>query len=194
MRIKLGPTILHKLTRNTHGSEIAETAMILPLFFMMFMAVFWFGQAFRIYGTLTHATRLGAEAAAAPACTTCAAGTAAANAQTAVYNALAAAHLDSNQLVVWGGTSPQWTPLPLCACGSPTSSCKTAAPCDGSVANVCVQENVQLSYPSQGGMGTCGISVSARYKYPYHLPIPLTTLDLGNVLLPGQAQMRQETQ
>jgi TadE-like protein len=187
------PTCRHLLS-NTRASEIAETAMILPLFFMIFMAVFWFGQAFRIYGTLTHATRLGAEAAAAPTCATCAAGTAATNAKTAVYNALAAAHLDSNQLVVWGGTPPKWTPAPVCACGSPTSSCKTAPSCDSSVANVCVQENVQLSYPNQGGMGTCGVSVSARYKYPYHLPIPLTTLDLGNVLLPGQAQMRQETQ
>jgi hypothetical protein len=43
-------------------------------------------------------------------------------------------------------------------------------------------------------MGTCGISVSARYQYPYHFPIPFTTLDLGNMLLPGQAQMRVETQ
>jgi hypothetical protein len=192
--MKLARTILHKLAWSTRGSEIAETAVILPLFFMIFMAVFWFGQAFRIYGTLTHATRLGAEAAAAPACATCAAGTAATNAQTAVYNALAAAHLDQSDLVAWGGTSPTWTSPALCACGSQTSSCKTPVSCDGSVANVCVQENVQLSYPSQGGLGTCGISVSARYKYPYHLPIPLTTLDLGNVLLPGQAQMRQETQ
>jgi len=187
-------TTWRHLLSSTRASEIAETAMILPLFFMIFMAVFWFGQAFRIYGTLTHATRLGAEAAVAPACTTCTAGSAAANAQTAVYNALAAAHLDKSDLVAWGGASPKWTSPALCICGSPTSSCKAAVSCDGSVANVCVQENVQLSFPSQGGMGTCGISVSARYKLPYHFPIPLTTLDLGNVLLPGQAQMRQETQ
>jgi hypothetical protein len=192
--MKLARTILHKLAWNTRGTEIAETAVILPLFFMLFMAIFWFGQAFRIYGTLTHATRLGAEAAVAPACTTCTAGIAATNAQTAVYNALAAAHLDKNNLVAWGGLTPTWKPIALCACGSgPASSC-TSATCDGTVANVCVQENVQLSYPSQGGMGTCGISVSARYKYPYHLPIPLTAWDLGNVLLPGQSQMRQETQ
>ena len=62
------------------------------------------------------------------------------------------------------------------------------------VTDVCVQEPVQLSYPSQGGAGTCGVSVSARYQYPYHFSIPLTNLDIGNVLLPGQAQMRVETQ
>ncbi len=182
------------LARGTRGSEIAETAMILPLFFMIFMAVFWFGQAFRIYGTLTHATRLGAEAAIVPVCTTCAQVEAVTtNAQTAIYNALAAAHLDKNNLVAWGGSD--WTPPALCACGSSVTSCtSTAVACDGTVTDVCVQKNVQLSYPSQGGMGSCGISVSARYKYPYHFPIPFTSLDLGNILLPGQAQMRGETQ
>lgn len=181
------------VARNARGSEIAETAIILPLFFMIFMAIFWFGQAFRIYGTLIHATRLGAEAAAAPVCTTCAGGaTPPSKAQTAVYNALLAAHLDKNELVA----ARKWTPPMLCVCGTVNSSlsCKSAAPCDGSVTDVCVQENVQISYSIPGGMGSCGVSVSARYQYAYHFPIPFTTLDLGNMLLPGQAEMRVETQ
>jgi hypothetical protein len=53
---------------------------------------------------------------------------------------------------------------------------------------------VQLSFASQGGAGTCGTSVSARYQFPFHFSIPLTEMDLGKVLLPGQAQMRLETQ
>jgi hypothetical protein len=179
--------IRHKVARGTCGSEIAETAIILPLFFMIFLAVFWFGQAFHIYSTLTHATRLGAEAAIAPVCTTCVQRDAVTtNAQTAIYKTLAAAHLNKNNLVAWGG--PDWTPPALTSCSS------TIVSCDGTVTDVCVQKNVQLSYPSQGGMGTCGISVSARYKYPYHFPIPFTSLDLGNMLIPGQAQMRGETQ
>ncbi len=44
--------------------------MILPLFFMIFLAILWFGQAFRIYGTITRAAREGARAAVAPVCTT----------------------------------------------------------------------------------------------------------------------------
>ncbi len=186
-------TIWRSLARGTRGSEIAETAMILPLFFMIFMAIFWFGQAFRIYGTLTQGARAGAEAAVAPVCTTCGPGASVAvNAQTAVQNALLTAHLDVNELV----PTAKWTAPLVCTCGSVTSvsACKNPAPCDGGALNVCVQENVQLSYPSQGGMGTCGISVSARYQYAYHFPIPFTTLDLGNMLLPGQAQMRVETQ
>lgn len=182
--------------RDTRGSEIAEAAMVLPLFFMIFMAIFWFGEAFHIYGAMAHAARLGAEAAVAPACTTCAGGaTAPANAQSAVYNALAASHLDKNKLVAWGGANPKWTPPGLCACGSASNSCTTSAvSCDSNVTDVCVQTNAQLSYVGQGGMGTCGISVSARYQYPYSFRIPFTALDLSNMLLPGQAQMRQETQ
>jgi hypothetical protein len=84
----------------------------------------------------------------------------------------------------------------LCACGSVASSsaCKSAAPCDSNVNDMCVQLNVQLSYPSPNAMGTCGTSVSARYQYSSHFRIPLTSMDLGNMLLPGQAQMRVETQ
>ncbi len=191
--------ICRSLARDRRGSEIAETAMIIPLFFMIFLAIFWFGQAFRIYGTLTHAARAGAEAAVAPACATCTATTSATNAQTAVYNALAAAHLNKSQLVAWGGASPKWTPPALCACGSATASCKSSVLCDPGVTDVCVQQPVQLSYPSLGGMGTCGVSVSARYQYPFHFYIPCSSwpcssIDLQNVLLPGQAQMRQETQ
>jgi hypothetical protein len=178
------------LPRGTHGSEIAETAMILPLFFMMFMAVFWFGQAFHIYGTLTHATRMGAQAAIAPVCSTCSQVDAVTtNAQDAIYNALASAHLDKKNLVSWGGDPPKWNSPTLNVCGK-----TTPASCDGTVTDVCVQKNVQLSSPSQGGMGTCGISVSVRYQYPYHFSIPFTSLDLGNIYLPGQAQMRGETQ
>jgi hypothetical protein len=166
------------------------------MLFMIVIAIFWFGQAFRIYGTLTTATRAGARAAVAPVCATCppAATSPGLVAQTAVQNAMAAAHLSTNQLV----PTSQWTtPVPAqCQCRSTGAGC-TAVPCDGTVTiNMCVQENVQLSYPTngQGGMGTCGTAVSLRYKYPFHFSIPFTNLDLGNVQLPGQAQERAETQ
>src|SRR5271170_6102986 len=87
------------LARNTRGAEIAETAMVLPLVFMMLMAIFWFGQAFRIYGTITHAAREGARAAVAPVCATCASGNMPAqNAAAAVNSVIAAAKLDPAQV------------------------------------------------------------------------------------------------
>lgn len=197
---KLRPTIWHSLARNTSGAEIAETAMILPLLFVVIMAIFWFGQAFRYYGTITHAARQGARAAVAPACATCSATgfSSVQNAVDAVNNALSAAHIDPTLVSV---------PLPvptLCACGSPSPctsgnalSCQYAA---GS--NVCVQPNVQLSYtsgPQETGAGTCGTAVSFRYAYPFHFtlpcyPQPCNSLDLQKITLPAEAQMYEETQ
>jgi Flp pilus assembly protein TadG len=188
----------NRLARETRGQEILEAALVLPLMFMILLGIFWFGQAFRIYGTLTHAAREGARAGVAPACSTCASQDAtqsAQNAYNAVKTALLAARLDPGQLQM-----PATTPS-LCSCGSSNSSCSSSATCDPTVAlkNVCVQENVQLSYSSLNGAGTCGTSVSFRYKYPYHFylpcaPQPCTALDLRNLTLPAQAEMRIETQ
>ena len=38
-------TILNRLAYDTRGTEIAEAAVVLPLLFVMLIAVFWFGQA-----------------------------------------------------------------------------------------------------------------------------------------------------
>jgi hypothetical protein len=189
---------LNHIAGGTRGSEIAEAALVLPLMFMILLGIFWFGQAFRIYGTLTHAAREGARAAVAPACSTCAslnAAQSAQNAYNAVQKALLAAKLDPGQLKM-----PTAVPS-LCGCGSASSSCSKSVTCDPTAAakNVCVQENVQLSYSSLNGAGTCGTSVSFRYKYPYHFylpctPQPCTSLDLRNLTLPAQAEMRIETQ
>jgi Flp pilus assembly protein TadG len=182
------------LARNNRGAEIAETAMILPLLFVVLMAIFWFGQAFRLYGTITHAAREGARAAVAPACATCTATSAVQNATNAVASALTAANLSPAQ-----AAAPVTVPN-LCACGSPNSSCGTAVACQSvSASNVCVQTPVQLSYPANGGAGTCGTSVSFSYKYPFHFtlpcwPQPCTSLDLSKISLPAQAEMRLETQ
>jgi Flp pilus assembly protein TadG len=183
---------------STQGSEIAEAALVLPLMFMMLLAIFWFGQAFSMYGTITHAARQGARAAVAPVCTTCATAstpTPAQNAYSAVQSALVASRLDPAQL-----SQPTTAPA-LCSCGSPDAGCngQASVACDGTESSICVQTNVQLSYASKGGAGECGTSVSFQYKYPHHFYLPCaewpcTSLDLGQMSLPAQAQMRTETQ
>ena len=185
------------LAKDTRGTEIMESAFVLPMVFMFVIGIIWFGLVFLIYGTLAQGTRAGAEAAVAPFCATC--GTTpspAVSAQTAVYNALAAAHLSKSNLVPWGGGRPSGLRLRFAVAGQRrrTLHAQPRLHATAGVTDACVQENVQLSYPSQGGAGTCGASVSARYQYPYHFSIPLTALDIGNVLVPGQAQMRAETQ
>lgn len=191
MKAKKSERMWRGVMRDTRGTEIAETAVVLPLVLIMLIAVFWFAQAFRIYGTLTHAAREGARAAVAPACATCTATTPNQNATTAVTNAMTAAHLNTAQLV----DLLKWTRPQLFACG--TSAVRDCDPIVNNI-NVCVQTNVQLSSPS-GGAGSCGTSVSLRYQYGYRFnlpcwPQPCTSLDLSNLNLPGQAQMRLETQ
>jgi hypothetical protein len=191
------------VARGTRGAEIAETAMILPLLFVFIMAVFWFGQAFRIYGTITQAARQGARAAVAPACATCAASNdPSANAWAAVQSTMQAAHLDPTLL-------KQPTPLPpLCPCSSSASSTSCtgggAVSCDSGETNICVQgvsrtegnppteSNVELSAPAQGGAGECGISVS--FQYPYSFWLPFSTLNKETIQLRAQAEMRAESQ
>jgi Flp pilus assembly protein TadG len=185
--------------RNARGAEIAETALILPLLFMMILAIFWFGQAFRIYGTITQAARQGARAAVAPPCATCASADPSLNAYNAINSALLAANLDPTQL-------QQPTTLPaVCACGSGTTSCSPSpVACDGSYLTVCIQgiahptkttvleQNVNLSSVGQGGAGECGVSVS--FQYPFSLSLPFSSLNQQVVLLRAQAEMRAEGQ
>jgi TadE-like protein len=199
-----GWTNLGNVARDTRGAEIAETAMILPLLFVFVMAVFWFGQAFRIYGTITQAARQGARAAVAPACATCAASNdPSANAWAAVQTTMQAAHLDPTQL-----QQPTTLP-PLCSCSSTASvtSCPSSpVSCDSGETNICVQGvshpngnsdpafegNVELSAPGQGGAGECGISVS--FQYPYSFWLPFSALNKETIQLRAQAEMRAESQ
>ena len=60
-----------RLAAETRGAEIAEAAAVLPLMFMMLLGIFWFGQAFSIYGAITRAAQEGARAGAVPICATC---------------------------------------------------------------------------------------------------------------------------
>jgi hypothetical protein len=187
--------ILSRLAREVRASEVAEAALVLPLMFMILLGIFWFGQAFRIYGTITHAAREGARAAVAPVCATCpAAGNPVSKiAYDAVTNALAPANLKPAQL-----SRPATIPnLVSCNGGGPV-------PCDSTPTNVCVQEHVQLS--NTGSPGVCGVSVSFQWCAlqsggqpnpacsAFHFAIPFTGLDLQHANIRAQAQMRMETQ
>jgi len=195
--------ISSRLARDTWASEVAEAALVLPLMFMMLLGIFWFGQAFSIYGTITHAAREGARAAVAPACATCG-GTndPSQNAYNAIKSALLAAKLNPDNMQM---------PVPppgLCICGSSNTSCTggSAVRCDKGQRNICVQgvdsnskkngppdqDNVQLSSTSEGGAGVCGLSVS--FQYPYTFWLPGTSLNKQQIFLRAQAEMRVETQ
>jgi hypothetical protein len=172
-------SILRKLYRDTRGAEIAEAAAVLPLMFMMMLGIFWFGQAFSIYGTITRAAQEGARAAAAPLCTTCGGvATPGANAAAAVQSVLSAAKLDPASTI-----KPVAPILLSCPFSTPVS-------CDGT-AGICVQEEVQLSVRAGGGVGVCGTAVS--FQYPFQFWLPFTSLNKQQIKLSASARVRSES-
>src|SRR5271166_4397951 len=62
---------LKKLASGTRGSEIAEAALVIPIFFMILLGIYWFGRAFNVYATINHAAREGARFGTAQTCATC---------------------------------------------------------------------------------------------------------------------------
>ena len=180
------------LLRDTHGAEIAEAAAVLPIMFMVIVGIFWFGQAFSIYGTITKAAQDGARAAVAPACTTCSsASDPSTNAYSAVLSAMTAAHLDVTKMQL-----PSTVPTLTSCLGS------GAVSCDSSQGNMCVQGiqhssgnlqeyMVQLA-PASTGPGVCGVAVS--FQYPFRFWLPFTSLNKQQIWLQAQAQVRAETQ
>jgi len=172
---------LRNLVRDTRGAEIAEAAAVLPLMFTMLLGIFWFGQAFSIYGAITRAAQDGARAGAAPSCTTCTplSGSArAANAVAATQAALTIVKLDPIR-------ARQPSPIPtFLSCGGPTT-------CDGGNSNYCVQAPVQLS-DTTTGTGVCGVSVS--FQYPYQFWLPFTSVNKQRIWLSASARVRLENQ
>jgi len=180
MRKRLIQT-LRILTFGTSAAEIAEAAAVLPLLFMVLIGIFWFGQAFRIYGTITRAAQDGARAAVAPACATCAAlgSTPPVNAYNAISDVLTTARLDPQQLSRLG------TPPSVVSCNGKSTAC-------GTEPKICVQQNIQLSDPAKSGTGMCGVSVT--FQYPYQFSLPFTSLSQQRIQIPAAARVRQETQ
>ena len=174
---------LKPLLQETSGAEIAEAAAVLPIMFMIVVGIFWFGQAFSIYGTITRAAQEGARAGAAPVCTTCAAGNSAAtNAYNAAQSALVAAKLNASNA---RNPSPALS-LTACGGGSPP-------PC--STTTICVQTPIQLSNTAgapSGATSVCGISVS--FQYPFQFWLPFTSLNKQQIWMTAAAQVRMENQ
>ena len=178
---------LNRLLHETSGAEIAEAAAVLPIMFMFVVGIFWFGQAFSIYGTITRAAQEGARAGAVQTCTTCAAGsTAATNAYNAVQASLQAAKLDASN-------ARYPSPLPtLNACSVNGSSGGGSVGCISSASsNVCVRTEIQLTTSGPAGVtNECGISVS--FQYPFQFWLPFTPLNKQKIWMTAAAQVRME--
>jgi hypothetical protein len=176
---------LKKLATGTRGSEIAEAALVLPIFFMLMLGIYWFGRAFNIYSTINHAAREGARLGAASTCATCGANP---NIQPTanqiadqVTQALQASHLDPLQVTNLGATHT--------ACGGGTVSCTLPG---AGRPQLCVYYNMQLpnTLPPASGASACGVSV--EFQYPYRFYFPFTSLNMQQIMLNAGVQMSGE--
>lgn len=171
--------LVRRLLDENRGSDIVEAAAVLPIMFMVLLGIFWFGQAFSIYGAITRAAQEGARAGSALPCTTCTPPkgyTPEGAASTAVNNALLAAHLDPNL------AQSKSYPKPTVCAGYVSLNCGKTGPC--------VQLPVQLLTVTQGG-GDCGILV--YFQYPFQLWLPFTSVNNQPILLTASASARMET-
>jgi hypothetical protein len=174
------------LLKQDRGSEVAEAAVILPVLFLLLFSIYWFGRGFNVYGTINHAAREGARAAAVPACATCASCTWPGSnlpcdvpVVTAVNNALVAAHLDPTQAVPFVPS-----PAPASFCTSPPGACVTSS----STTHVTICRNVALN-PTSSLPQACGVIIS--FKYPYQLAVPFSSLG-QTILLKAEVEMQEE--
>jgi len=169
-----------KVAGETRGAEIAEAAVVLPLVFLLLLGIYWFGRAYNIYATITHAAREGARAATAQTCATCG-NTALVEGQVAsrVAQALQASKLDPNQV-----TALQPNPtLKDCETGAPVIPACASSPA------VCFASNVRLNDPTTGP-SACGVSVS--FQYPYQFYLPFTSLNGQLIQLKADVQTTGE--
>lgn len=169
-----------KIAGETIGAEIAEAAIVLPLMFTLLLGIYWFGRAYNIYATITHAAREGARAATASTCATCG-NTALIESQVAtrVAQALQASKLDPAQVT-------PLLPNPV------LKDCQTGAaviPACASSPAICFASNVRLNDPSTGP-AACGVSVS--FQYPYQFYLPFTSLNGQLIQLKADVQTTGE--
>jgi hypothetical protein len=179
---------LRKLVAGTLGSEIAEAALVLPIFFMIMLGIYWFGRALNVYATINHAAREGAllGSAQTSACPTCGGrgpNVTATPSQIAdqVKQALQASSLDPTQVQNLGAARA--------ACGGGAASCQTPG---AGEPQICVYYNVELqsaaSLPLNSGVPACGISV--EFQYPYQFSFPFTSLNMQKIMLNAGVQMK----
>lgn len=177
--------LFHRLVSETRGAEIAEAAAVLPLMFMVLLGIFWFGQAFSIYGAITRAAQEGARAGSyAPSCSTCGIDSLPlrrTNAINAVQAALAGSKLDPTL------AQPPATPPTFNFCAGLTPGCDAAS------SQLCVQAPVQLVPASApGGTQACGISVS--FQYPFQFWLPFASLNKQKIWINSSAVVKLENQ
>lgn len=170
-------------SRRDSGSEIAELALVLPLLFLVILAIFWFGLAFAVSSTAQRAAKQAAQTGARPTCVACTNRFPNNTEILASLNlVLGAGHLDPGNLTAY----------------SPAFACRaTPAPDCSTVQNVEVCSNAPVScgtVPCQVPPVTCGTnpSLGVRVSFGYNFKSPVPLGSWNQITIPASAQVPQE--
>jgi hypothetical protein len=177
--LKLSQANFRKRLIETGGSQIAEAAFVLPLLFMIILAIISFGRAFNVYSTITRAAQDGASVAATSTCGMCSnSPTSDTQVVTAITSALAASRVTPDQVIQYQLPSEP----PVCP-GLASGGCTTTG------SNIRICRNVQLN-SSSSGPKQCGAIVS--FQYPYRFSIPFASINLQQIQLTAVAERQME--
>jgi len=143
-----------------------EAALVLPVLFLVILAIFWFGMAYYITSTGERAAKQAMQAAARPSCATCGnTFTSAAQVANSVTSVLQVGHL--NPANITANSPPfacQATPAPSCSTSQGVELCDDVPLTCGSVA--CQQPPAAC-----GADASLGVRVSFGYRFVTPVPI-----------------------
>lgn len=181
----------------TDGQEIAEAALVLPIVFLVLVAIFWFGRAFNISGSLERAAKEGALRAAQATCGTCGnASATSTNVADAVQSALSASSINVSAL-------QPYAPPFVCTPATAPVCTTTATSSSGQTFNlqICTGAPLSCGAGAAAGCGTasppaCGTApvYGTRIAVAYRFDLLRLAYSSGNlsgapsVTLPAVAQ------
>src|SRR5579864_2255337 len=157
------------------GQDIVEAAIVLPILFLMLLAIFWFGRAFNISSTLDRAANEGVKIASRSSCATC--GNAFQTDSQVVAQIAAVLSADHLQI----GSVQSYAPAFACTI-TPAPSCTTAQNVQicRSVPLTCGSAACQTPTPT-----ACGINpeLGVRVSFAYQTPSPLRIANLPPIVI-----------
>jgi TadE-like protein len=164
--------------RDTSGAQIAEAALVLPVLFILLLAILALGRAYSVYTTVNYAAREGARVAARPACAVCSPAGFPSDSEVAtkIGDVLSTARLDPSLV-------DAYDPSPVLNACPGVSGCTT-------VNGVRICRNVRINPGSSSGPQACGVSVNFRYPYQFH--IPFMSINAQTIWIRADVQMRGE--
>jgi Flp pilus assembly protein TadG len=182
--LELLTTALRLASRDDAGQEIVEAAFVLPILFLILLAIFWFGRAFNINSTLDRAARAGVTTAGRPSCATC--GNTFQTDSQVVAQITAVLNADNLQI----GSVQSYAPAFACS-ATPAPSCTT-------LQNVQICRGVPLTCGSAACQtptpAACGTNpeLGVRVSFAYQTTSPLRIANLPPLVMHASVQSEAE--